>query len=322
MTRKQQEHESKVVKEFLESKATINNLSTVNNKMANEIQVLKSSFENISRDYNQMRNILDIKQKDWIKVESNKPKAETSVFSNQTNYATVVSNSLETLSDEHTSNETSVNQDNSENETLPCENKSVLPQISNNKNAHNPKEPSEKKRSNVHQDNPVPPAQAPVIGDSMIKNIQEDKLAYAANVMTTCRCYRGAKIKDIHQNLLKDCSQQRSEKMHSIIIHAGTNNLTNNDLDTTAKEIENLIVDAKLKAKNFAVSSVITRYDNRVPHSRVTKFNLVHECCKKHNISFIDNNNIDRSMLNRSNLHLNNNGNKALGRSLCMYVCM
>ena len=141
--------------------------------------------------------------------------------------------------------------------------------------------------------------------------------------MTTCRCDRGAKIKDIHQNLLKDCSQQGSEKMHSIIIHAGTNNLTNDDLDTTAKEIENLIVDAKLKAKNFAVSSVITRYDNRVPHSRITKFNnLVHECCKKNNISFIDNSNIDRSMLNRSNLHLNNNGDKALGRSLCMYVCM
>ena len=94
-------------------------------------------------------------------------------------------------------------------------------------------------KRNARQDGPVPPTEILVIGDSMIKNIREDKLAYAAKVKTFSRCYRGAKIKEIHQNLLKDCNQQGSEKMHSIINHAGTNNLTNNDIDIATKEMEN-----------------------------------------------------------------------------------
>ena len=101
---------------------------------------------------------------------------------------------------------------------------------------------------------------------------------------------------------------------------AGTNDLLANNLDTTADEMENLIISAKSKAKNVAVSSIIKRYDNKVPDSCVTEFNkLVQKLCKKHNITYIDNNIIDRSMLNCSNLHLNHNGDKLLGKALCSY---
>jgi hypothetical protein len=101
----------------------------------------------------------------------------------------------------------------------------------------------------------------------------------------------------------------------------GTNNLVSDDAKEAAKQMEDLIVEAKSKAENVAVSRVIKRYDNKVPHSIITEYNnLVHELCKKHNITFMDNSNIDQSMLNRSNLHLDYTGDKAFGKTLCAYL--
>ena len=57
-----------------------------------------------------------------------------------------------------------------------------------------------------------------------------------------------------------------------------------------AEQMEELIVEAKGKAENVAVSSIIKRYDNKVQYSHILEFNhLIQELCKKHNITFIDN---------------------------------
>ena len=122
----------------------------------------------------------------------------------------------------------------------------------------------------------------------------------------------------MQQNLQKDCGEN---KLQSIILHVGANNLVSDDAKMAAEQMKELVDEAKGKAENVAVSSVIKRYDNKVQHSRILEFNsLVQELCKKHNISFIDNSNIDKTMLNRSNLHLNYNGDKALGKTFCSYV--
>ena len=39
-----------------------------------------------------------------------------------------------------------------------------------------------------------------IIGDSMVKHIEEKKISRAARGMFTCHSYSGAKVKDIHQN--------------------------------------------------------------------------------------------------------------------------
>ena len=101
----------------------------------------------------------------------------------------------------------------------------------------------------------------------------------------------------------------------------GTNHLVSDDAKVAAKQMEDRIVEGKSQAENVAVSSVLKRYDNTVPQFRITDYNnLVHELCTKHNITFIDNGNIDQSMLNRSNLHLNYSGDKTLGKTLCSYL--
>ena len=105
-----------------------------------------------------------------------------------------------------------------------------------------------------------------VIGDSMTKHINDEKLSYAAKVKTVCKTYCGANIKEVHQHLQKDCSENR---LQSIILHVGTNNLASDDARMVAEQmeeliVEELIVEAKGKAKNVAVSSIIKRYDNKV----------------------------------------------------------
>ena len=97
LTKKQRDHEAKIEKELSESKGIINHLSAVNNKMEDEIEILKDTVQDILQDNSQMKNILDVKQKDWIKVESNKKIISYPVPTNQRSYATVLSNSFETL---------------------------------------------------------------------------------------------------------------------------------------------------------------------------------------------------------------------------------
>ena len=135
---------------------------------------------------------------------------------------------------------------------------------------------------------------------------------------TKSKSYSGATIQVIKEDFKKAHSR---DEIHAVIIHAGTNNLCSEDDMTTAKHMEDLILEVKKKSSNVAISSVVNRFDNKVAHSKISKFNiLLNNLCQKHKLSFIDNNNIDHSMLNGSNLHLNKEGDRMLGRSFCQYL--
>ena len=134
----------------------------------------------------------------------------------------------------------------------------------------------------------------------MVKHNLSGKTILCSESEDYFKSYRGARIKEVHKNLQKDCGEGRTSKLPSIIVHVGTNDLVSDDVNTSVKEMEEVIVEAKLHAHNVAISSVVKRYDNKVPNSRVAHFNnLVHDLCKKHKITFIDNDNIDKSYLNR-----------------------
>jgi hypothetical protein len=300
------------------------NMSTLNYKMADEIETLKTVIEQITSENNQMKIILEMKHTEWIEVEKNKASStikSTSVTSTPKSYAAVVSNSFKTLVDKHVTNESSNDgqtETSVESDNLNCPPENISSQSTIDQQ-------SNKNESNVDNPNPIKKISSPpnvlLIGNSMVKHICQEKLSYAAKAKTTCKSYRGARIKEVHKNLQKDCGEGRTSKLPSIIVHVGTNDLVSDDVNTSVKEMEEVIVEAKLHAHNVAISSVVKRYDNKVPNSRVAHFNnLVHDLCKKHKITFIDNDNIDKSYLNRSNLHLNYNGDKALGKSLCSYL--
>ena len=85
--------------------------------------------------------------------------------------------------------------------------------------------------------------------------------------------------------------------------------------------MKSLIMKLKSQAKQVAVSGVVRRYDNKVKPSSISSYNnLLHKLCTKHKIAFFYNDCIDNSMLNRSNLHLNKNGNRALGSAFCSFL--
>ena len=309
MMKKQQEIECKTELDIMD-------LTRNNNKMADEIDMLKNVIERISNDNEKMRSVLDMQQNEWVTIEK-KSSSNTNTIPTFTprSYAAAVSNSFSTLQD-HTSTESPDESNQVSLETSFDTNSSKHEKDANNKSINDkvdndtPTKSSQRSRKDA--------AVSLVIGDSMTKHINNEKLSYAAKVKTVCKTYRGAKIKEVHQHLQKDCGEN---KLQSIILHVGTNNLVSDDARMAAEQMEELIVEAKDKAENVAVSSIIKRYDNKVQHSHILEFNhLVQELCKKHNITFIDNSNIDKTMLNRSNLHLNYNGDRALGKTFCFYL--
>ena len=124
----------------------------------------------------------------------------------------------------------------------------------------------------------------------------------------------------LHQKLIEDNCRDNEEE--TIILHIGTNDLVREDADKVAEKMEELIEEVKHRAERVAVSSLIKSYDGRVPPSKIiASYNyLMYHICLKHNIYYIDNDDIDKSLLNRSNLHLNKVGDKALRGAFCTFL--
>ena len=81
----------------------------------------------------------------------------------------------------------------------------------------------------------------------------------------------------------------------------GTNDLVHEGPEAVVMKMDDLIAKMKGNVKRIAVSSVIKRYDGRVAASSKTNFNnLVKSLCSQHDITFINNDHIDKSFLNRS----------------------
>ena len=85
------------------------------------------------------------------------------------------------------------------------------------------------------------------------------------------------------------------EQYDTVVLHVGPNNLVSEDPERVAAKMDELIENLKDHAKKIAVSSVIKMYDNRVPASNITHFNnLVNNLCSNRNITFLNNDHIDR----------------------------
>ena len=106
----------------------------------------------------------------------------------------------------------------------------------------------------------------------MVKNIEEKKIEREARGKTVCHSYSGATISQLHQKLIEDnCHDNEYE---TIILYIGTNDLVREDADKVAEKMEELIEEVKrLFEQRVAVSSVIKRYDGRVPPSKIASYN-------------------------------------------------
>lgn len=63
--------------------------------------------------------------------------------------------------------------------------------------------------------------------------------------------------------------------------------------EQVAAKVDGLVQNLKGKAGKIAISSVIKRYDNRVPANTITCFNFpVQNLCTKHNDTYLSNDHI------------------------------
>jgi lysophospholipase L1-like esterase len=106
-----------------------------------------------------------------------------------------------------------------------------------------------------------------------------------------------------------------------IIIHGGTNDLTN-DVDT-AKNIERIIRNVKRVSPktSLVLSSVVVRKDREDLAKKVIELNeKLKAITDEYKIEFLDNDNITDKYLNSKKLHLNKNGLSMLAKNILGYI--
>ena len=311
----------------------INALSEQNNKMAAEIEQLKSTIVELDGDNANIKCVLDIKQNEWTKVDT---KAKKSTRNVNTNKIPLKANTFQMLDVEESNprngyNHKEASQTKTTSKGRPTHHRNrkesnMDPRntADTNKRTHhrNRKESNmdprntadtNKRRNQEKQEKAVL-----VIGDSMVKHIDGNKIARAARNKAISHSYSGATVNQISA---KFDDQTEKSQYDTIILHVGTNDLVHEESEKVAADMDNLINKAKGHTNKVAVSGAIKRYDGKVNNRKIDYYNkLVHDLCSKHKITYIDNSYIEKSLLNRSNLHLNRDGDKALGRAFCTYL--
>ena len=121
--------------------------------------------------------------------------------------------------------------------------------------------------------------------------------------------------------LLEDLDNLIKYQPESVIIHAGTNDLTNgiNMLNNAKKIVKELTT--KLPKVKIAFSGLITRKDKKNLDKNVTETNKrLKNYCRQKDIDYIDNSNITEDSLGIKKLHLNRKGNSFFAKNLLKYL--
>jgi hypothetical protein len=222
---KQQEESQQTLLRAAEQEAKIQTLTSENIKMAAEIQALNHTVEELSNDNNHIKCILDYTQNEWTKIEEKKKvvgNAEqntSQIMSEVTQYK--YRNPFSVLHDQ-----ADCNKENSQEELEERkENEIHHRPPKQNPRLERPKKSlsSQKKPSHHEQETNSKPNDKSVlvIGDSMVKNIDQSKIGRAARSNATCHSYSGATVEQINQKLERD----GNHGFHTVILHVGTNYL-------------------------------------------------------------------------------------------------
>ena len=125
----------------------------------------------------------------------------------------------------------------------------------------------------------------------------------------------------LHSALAEDVDNLIKCQPESVIIRAGTNDLTNgiNMLNNAKKIVKELTT--KLPKVKIAFSGLITRKDKKNLDKNVTETNKrLKNYCRQKDIGYIGNSNITEDSLGIKKLHLNRKGNSFLPKNLLKYL--
>ena len=154
-----------------------------------------------------------------------------------------------------------------------------------------------------------------IIGDSMLNNIKSRGLCKSKKVDVLN--FSGATSEDIFTKI----DDVLDEKPASLIVHVGTNDLTNKiNLLSNAKKIVNKILK---KSPNTVVtfSNIIVRKDKRnLEKARADTNSRLKNFCRQKNINLIPNDNIKEEHLGVKKIHLNRKGNSIFAKNVLSFI--
>jgi hypothetical protein len=286
-----EDHEKSIIK-AIESDERKKSLHEENSKMTEEIKCLKVTISELVTDNENIKNILDIKQNEWLKIAEN-PNPTKGSKTATTPPTTSLQNQFQLLNDENyesgisspelVSNEQTNTHVNSQIHEYRLKAQSKFENRKNQTHAQQKEKKNHVHAKKTESEKRKEIKKVLVIGDSMVKHINRAKIECAAGSQSVVHSYSGARVEQISSKIKEYWSE--GEQYDTVLLHVGTNNLASDEPEEVASKMDGLIKDLKDHAKKIAISSVIKRYDNRVPASKITRFNIFVKNlqCMKHN---------------------------------------
>ena len=178
--------------------------------------------------------------------------------------------------------------------------------ISHNKSKQNQTDPANQQRKTII-----------VVGDSILNGINENGLSKNAKKHNVkVRAHPGATSRD----LIDHIKPVARRKPSLIVVHVGTNDITNN-VDTE-EMLQTLVNDVKKESPDteIAISGLVTRKDKPGIEKKVSSLkSCLKNLCARSQLYFIENDRVDGSCLGKKKLHLNIKGNSILARNFVNY---
>jgi len=154
-----------------------------------------------------------------------------------------------------------------------------------------------------------------IIGDSMINGLNAN--GFRKDLKVKIKPFGGATSVDLIDHIKPTLRKKPSK----IILHVGTNDITNRiDTIPNLKKIIKL-VKSESPHSTVAISSVIIRADKSDMFQKVNELNQnINELCQIENIEVINNSNINTTHLSKRKLHLNQKGLSTLARNFIAHL--
>lgn len=162
-----------------------------------------------------------------------------------------------------------------------------------------------------------------LIGDSIIRDVDESKL-----LNTKVKCLRGATVKDVHEEMLKEKREQPHKK---VVVVVGTNDCAKDDVSVSdiVNQYGSLVTAARTLADEVIISSICPRLDQQPDEDRCSALNAgLQGLCEDKKCSFVDHTQsftladgtVNEGFLLGKGPHLTRSGTNRLARNLKLSI--
>ena len=149
----------------------------------------------------------------------------------------------------------------------------------------------------------------------MLKYLNPNKLRQNLRKNVLVRTFPGAKVMDMKHYV----QPALSTSPETLVLHVGTNDLSQKSVQEVLQDLTSLgqsICTDSPKTK-LVISGIIKRTDNSNLTSKVSELNAtLRQVCTTNNWSYISHENIDRTHLNTSGVHLNKQGTAIMAQNI------